>query len=196
MRESVDRSCDVVIAATCLLLLALALFAGCSPAVVVGASGDEHDHEAAHRVPGHFPGTATAAIVRLKSLLEASPSEGATTPDEHGPADEHEVTPRQEVYDLARWLPELAAETELDEPTWNEIRDASGVLERAAGEASGDAAPTGEEVAAAMRVLSRMPQAIQEAEVAYRRERGLDDPAELVIDAATEADPSTTGPES
>lgn len=193
MRDAAQRSFDSAVGAICILLLALSLFAGCSPDVV-GVSGDEHDHEAEHHVPHYFPKDAVAAIARLQALC--GPNATHDHGHDHGHKHRRDVTPRQEVYDLARWLPELAAETELDEAAWNQVRDASRTLERAADSTTGDAAPTGAEVAAAVQVLARMPQAIQDAEVAYRLKRGMDPPPELVIDEAAVTDPSTEGPDS
>lgn len=190
MHKTLERSRAIAISITSIVLLALTLFAGCSPHVV-GVNGEEDGHEAEHFVPLHFPQNAVAAIERLQALLSPDAAKATKRP----PAGS-DVTPRRETYDLARWLPELAAQTELDEPTWNQVRDASRTLEAAADQATGDAAPTGADVAFAIESLSFVPLAIREAEVSYRRQRGLEDSADLAVDAAKEPSSATTGPDS
>lgn len=70
------------------------------------AAEAEHDH-----FPAHWPSTIFVASERLVALQK---SEGS-------PNSPQGVSPEQELIDLLRWLPELAADSDLEERTFNKI---------------------------------------------------------------------------
>jgi len=92
-------------------LLFLVLQAGCQPAVQVS--------EEAHHIPAHLPEDFDRALSRLE-LLILHLRDGATL--EEMPT---EVTVAQELRDIVRWLPELAAESDLSESDWNKVDQAT-----------------------------------------------------------------------
>jgi len=66
----------------------------------------EHDH-----FPAHWPSTIFAASKRLAAFQ-----------NNEGHARSHNgVSPEQELIDLVRWLPELAADSDLNEATFDKI---------------------------------------------------------------------------
>lgn len=97
-------------------LLFLGLQAGCQPAVQTS--------EEAHHIPAHLPGDFEQALSRLELLIrhlhDGAPLEKMPT----------EVTVAQELRDIVRWLPELAAESDLSESDWNIVDQATqGVID-------------------------------------------------------------------
>ncbi len=70
------------------------------------ASEEEHDH-----FPAHWPSTIFLASERL-AAFQKSPSNGSLYDG---------VSRDQELIDLVRWLPDLAADSDLDEATFNKI---------------------------------------------------------------------------
>jgi len=80
---------------------------------VVGCQAAESDHEAEHIIPAHKPRDYRACVAQLRALhgeLLAGPARP-----------EDSLAVHTELTDLIRWLPELAAETELDEVAWNQV---------------------------------------------------------------------------
>jgi hypothetical protein len=89
--------------------LGLLLLAGCHRGAAVAP--------AEHHAPAHHPGDYAAAVVRLEELHEEILS-GRTRP-------EGSLDAFAEWEDLVRWLPGLAAETDLAEEPWNRVADIS-----------------------------------------------------------------------
>lgn len=86
------------------LLLAVLCIAGCH---------GEHSEHAEHHTPDHKPSDFPAAVDRLLSLhMEI----------QHGgdPAND-ELNAFTETHDIVRWLPELAADSDLEEQPWNRV---------------------------------------------------------------------------
>jgi|LakMenEpi03Aug12_release.lakeMendotaPanAssembly.Ray.scaffolds.fasta_scaffold01774_20 hypothetical protein len=91
-----------------LSLLLLSLLAGC-------AAEKESEEEEAHHIPAHTPADFEKALSRIETLTNhlRDGSELADKP--------LEVTPQEELRDLVRWLPKLAAESDLNEADWNVV---------------------------------------------------------------------------
>jgi hypothetical protein len=98
------------------LLLASLLVAGCTRAERSSEPGADPESHEAH-FPAHWPGNYPAAIDRLEVLLFDSDAE---LPGR--------ISRWQEVDDLIGWLPELAADSDLDEQEWNRLESAAAEL--------------------------------------------------------------------
>jgi hypothetical protein len=94
---------SALIAVVRLLGLLLAL-TGCQPVA---------EQEAEHERPAHQPRDFRVAIERLHQLHTELTSAQPRPPEQ--------LDVWQETYDLLRWLPELAAESDLPEPAWNRL---------------------------------------------------------------------------
>jgi hypothetical protein len=94
------------------LFLALTSFIGCLKS---------HDEEPEHHAPAHMPTDYPAAVDRLLSL------HAEIMGIERRPAGTMDVF--TEARDVARWLPMLAADSDLAEGPWNRVREASLRLE-------------------------------------------------------------------
>ncbi|MFM9194406.1 MAG: hypothetical protein ACKOWG_01435 [Planctomycetia bacterium] len=135
--------------------LALA-WGACVVAVVTGCAGPAGDHaEEAHAVPAHHPRTFRRAVAEI-GRRGAALSNGGLDPA----SQERE---RLELLDIVRWLPELAADTELGRRDWERVRDAARDLadgvERSAGNGFPGADLTGI-VEQAMRTLTEADAAL------------------------------------
>lgn len=98
-----------------LLMLAAAMAGGCA-----GPAGDHE--EDAHALPEHHPRTFRRAVVDIGhrgGVLTSGMLEGS----------EWELQRRQ-LLDIVRWLPELAADTELGRRDWERVNDAARGLAR------------------------------------------------------------------
>lgn len=99
------------------LQFAIPIVASLIAMMLSGCTGDEVEmmdhHEFEHRPPDY-----TTATVRLAELHEEIVS-GSMQKNEEG---EDEIT---ESYDIVRWLPNLAADSDLAEPYWNRINESS-----------------------------------------------------------------------
>jgi hypothetical protein len=121
MQEStriLPYSFQAVLAAACLLA-----FAGCR----AGQSpGDEHGHDdhAGHVVPTHKPKTFPVAVRRLRELTEQI---GGNLVDAK-PRSESDNATIHIALDIANWLPEIAADSEMPETPWNEVNARSTAL--------------------------------------------------------------------
>lgn len=91
-----------------LSLLLLSLFTGC-------AADKESEEEEAHHIPAHTPADLEKAIARIE-ILTNHLRDGSELADKP-----LEVTPQEELRDLVRWLPKLAAESDLNETDWNVV---------------------------------------------------------------------------
>lgn len=84
----------------------------------IGCSGKAVEEEEAHHIPDHLPADFDQAIGRIEMLV-AHIKDGVAL--EKMPK---EVGVHEELRDIVRWLPELAAKTDLSEAEWNVV-DAS-----------------------------------------------------------------------
>lgn len=75
--------------------------------------------EEAHHIPAHLPANFEQALVRIEQLV-AHVKDGAAL--EQKPT---EVTVETELRDVVRWLPELAAQSDLKEVDWNVVDEAT-----------------------------------------------------------------------
>jgi hypothetical protein len=100
------------------LLVASLLVGGCGRADPSHDQvADRQSHEA--HFPPHWPGNYPAAIERLEVLLFDAQAELSTR-----------ISRWEEVNDLIGWLPELAADSDLNEPEWNRLDSAADELAR------------------------------------------------------------------
>ncbi|MFM8252444.1 MAG: hypothetical protein ACKOBW_12675 [Planctomycetota bacterium] len=93
----------------CLLLLSL-----------VGCHG-KRVAEAEHHTPEHMPADYPAAVDRLLAVHAEIANGGARAAEQ--------IDVFAETYDIVRWLPMLAADSDLAEELWNQVHAASQRLE-------------------------------------------------------------------
>lgn len=101
-----------------LLMLAAVISGGCG-----GRAGE---HEDAHAVPEHHPRTFRQAVIDMAhrgTVLTSGMLDGGS----------REIQ-RSHLLDIVRWLPELAADTEMGRRDWERVRD---VARQLAGELEG-----------------------------------------------------------
>jgi hypothetical protein len=105
-----------IVAAVCLLA-----WAGCRPSPSPGNRDDQEDH-AGHAIPAHKPKNFPNAVHRLRELnrtIEANLAAGKT-----GSQIDERTVPI--ALDIANWLPEIAADSDMPEKAWNEVNVRSG----------------------------------------------------------------------
>lgn len=100
------------------VVLASLLLAGCGQADRPSDLGSDPPSKEAH-FPAHWPGNFPTAIERLEVLLFDAQAELPMR-----------ISRWEEVNDLIGWLPELAADSDLNEPEWNRIDSAADELSR------------------------------------------------------------------
>ncbi len=76
------------------------------------ASGDD-DSRLEHHVPAHKPPTFRAAVEQLQIRSQHLTGESAA---------DHSATERTELLDIIRWLPELAGDSDLRRPDWEQVQ--------------------------------------------------------------------------
>lgn len=112
VRHEPDRSMRCFFPMVLLSALGLGLLPGCS------STTGEEDH-AAHHIPEHRPRNLPSAAAQIRSrwsaIRTASPSEQPTRWTELG--------------DILRWLPEIAGESNLGRPQWEDVQRISVELE-------------------------------------------------------------------
>lgn len=113
-----------------LLIGSIVLLAGCTNSEVPKGSHFEHDHD----VPHHWPDDLADAATKIRKRLNPSDSQVAHkdhSNEHHEHEHEHEdhVPERQktqdEIADIVSWIPEIAADTNLSEESWNKIDQAA-----------------------------------------------------------------------
>ncbi|MEC9116371.1 MAG: hypothetical protein VX607_05850, partial [Planctomycetota bacterium] len=136
---------------------------------------DEHDHEhhhVDHLIPDHYPDDFYAAAQRLSELVEAF-SIGKKVKSKGG------VSAEKEYSDLLRWLPELAADTDLLEPEWNEVDQFSTEATEEYSGAKEDSKNWSNQQAKLPRILEiaelTLPEEDREPEVLNRQDSAEDD---------------------
>jgi hypothetical protein len=96
--------------------LMLVAFAGCQTKGTGPGTGDSASVEDHHGIPAHKPKTFAAAIETLSDRLRGWPESGDGI-------DREELAI---VTDIVRWLPELAADTDLRRADWEQVLAISG----------------------------------------------------------------------
>jgi hypothetical protein len=89
--------------------------------------GDAHEHEekhAGHVIPAHKPRTFPDAVRRLRELNDQFLGDGVGGKS-GSPA---EPTNLEIALDIANWLPEIAADSDMPETPWNEVNARSARL--------------------------------------------------------------------
>lgn len=100
---------------------------GCAPTTAVEspdtAEHEAHDHEHEHGVPAYKPKTLVAAVRQLSPRWKHISLELNAGHVEHADAD------IEELLEMIRWLPELAADTDLKKADWDRVQQLSTKLE-------------------------------------------------------------------
>jgi hypothetical protein len=107
-----------IVAAVCLLA-----WAGCRPDHSPG-EGPGHEDHAGHVIPAHKPKSFPDAIRLLRELnrtIEATLIAGKAG----SPLDDRTVPI---ALDIANWLPEIAAESDMPKQPWDEVNDRSAAI--------------------------------------------------------------------
>lgn len=105
------------------VLAGLWLLASC--ATQVGCQESPVEKEEAHHIPAHLPADFDQALTRVEQLV-AHLKDGVSL--EKMPT---EVNVETELRDVVRWLPELAAQSDLKEADWNIVDAATiGLIEQ------------------------------------------------------------------
>lgn len=105
------------------VLAGLLLLAAC--VTQIGCQKSPAEEEEAHHIPEHLPADFDQALARVEQLI-AHLKDGAAL--EKMPT---EVNVETELRDVVRWLPELAAQSDLKEADWNVVDAATmGLIEQ------------------------------------------------------------------
>jgi len=118
--------------------LLLAVFGGCRK-----ESGANEEH-LAHLLPAHWPENLADACLKLDHRLTALQVDEQAQPE------------RKELVEIISWLPEIAADTELNEAQWQPLYDQSESLRTKllAGAAIADLSPQFEQLQELIHALS------------------------------------------
>ncbi len=100
-------------------LMLLCFQAGCNTSEVADADDDGHHLE--HFIPHHKPPNFAAAVDDIESRVEHLSDHAG-----HGHA--HEAEEFQELLDIVGWIPELAADSDLNESDWNQAKSSAAVM--------------------------------------------------------------------
>lgn len=113
MSRVTSRRCGSLALVVGMALAACAGSAGCVGRTAPPVEVDEHGHAA----PAHKPATFAKGVAQVeRRYLQAA----------EGPkASEQTAVRDQELADVIDWLPELAADTDLDEAAWNDVQRSS-----------------------------------------------------------------------
>jgi hypothetical protein len=88
-----------------------------------GGEGEEEEHHG-HVIPAHKPRTFPDAVRRLRELnakIESSVSAGSAS-------DQHDDQALEFALDIATWLPEIAADSDMPEEPWNKVNAVATVI--------------------------------------------------------------------
>jgi hypothetical protein len=121
-RRPSTTSYGLAIGAAGLLLLAVA---GCRGEHSPGENGDHDEDHAGHVIPAHKPRTFPNAVRRLRELNDRIASGAAQgQPATASPGE----PPLNIALDIANWLPEIAAESDMPEKPWDEVNARSAAI--------------------------------------------------------------------
>uniref|UniRef100_A0A7C4LNY8 Uncharacterized protein n=1 Tax=Schlesneria paludicola TaxID=360056 RepID=A0A7C4LNY8_9PLAN len=101
------------------LLVVLTAAGGCSANTSPPGGGSAGSGAQGHVSPPHKPESFFSAVSQLPSRLDANREVSAAS------------AARRELLDIIRWLPELAADTDLSRAEWEQVQRLTGDLERA-----------------------------------------------------------------
>lgn len=109
------------------VVLSSLCLSGCAPTATVESPGtaehEEQDHEHEHGIPTYKPKTFAAAVRQLSPRWKHISLELNAGHVEHADAD------LEELLEMIRWLPELAADTDLKKADWDRVQQLSTKLE-------------------------------------------------------------------
>ena len=89
---------------------------------LIGCQTEQRDslHEMDHFVPAHWPSDLSDAVSKIDERL------AKLTSDDANPSNDAETaTARKELFDIVGWMPEIAADTYLEEAEWIPVYEAS-----------------------------------------------------------------------
>jgi hypothetical protein len=96
-----------------LMAFCLIVLAGCNASSSPGDANRHEEEHAGHVIPAHKPKTFPDAVRRLRELNDRFlRDEGGTASDPKSLAI---------ALDIANWLPEIAADSDMPETQWNEV---------------------------------------------------------------------------
>ena len=102
----------VALGTACLIALA-----GCDAKNSPGEDNGHQEEHAGHVIPAHKPRTFPDAVRRLRELNDQFLQQG-TAAARGAPIDPKKL---QFTLDIANWLPEIAADSDMPETPWNEV---------------------------------------------------------------------------
>ncbi len=134
--------CRATLAAGCLLLSA-----GCGE----HSPGEDDDDHVGHVIPAHKPKAFPQAVHRLRDLNDQFIRDGVAGQGKSSP-DEKTL---HMALDIANWLPEIAADSDMPEAPWDEVNarsativaDYRAIVSGDAGEVRGEVEHAGAEIA-------------------------------------------------
>lgn len=156
----------------------LLILAGCRGEHSPGEHDDHDDHDhIGHVIPAHKPKTYPDAVHRLRELNDAI----AGGAGGGGPSAALDAKTLEIALDIANWLPEIAAESEMPPAPWNEVNarsaalvaDYQSLLPRAGAMAADPAAAARD----AGRVITELETALAAADPKWFAEPGKSSPA-------------------
>ena len=100
------------------------LLAGCGGEHSPGEPGHDGEDHAGHVIPAHKPKTFPDAVRRLRELNDQLVRE---LTGQKAPSSSDEQT-LQIALDIANWLPEIAADSDMPEAPWNKVNAQSAAL--------------------------------------------------------------------
>jgi hypothetical protein len=102
----------------------LVMVAGCREQSSPGGDNGHDENHASHVIPAHKPKTFPDAVRRLREMNDQM-FRGGVKEDPGSSLDEKTL---QMALDIANWLPEIAADSDMPERPWNEVNARSGAL--------------------------------------------------------------------
>jgi hypothetical protein len=97
--------------------------AGCQGEHSPGEAHEDDDH-VGHVIPAHKPKVFPQAVRRLRELNDQFVRDGVSGQSGAAPA----VKPLQIALDIANWLPELAADSDMPEGPWDDVNARSAAI--------------------------------------------------------------------
>ncbi|TWT29636.1 hypothetical protein [Blastopirellula retiformator] len=156
------------------------LTVACAALLAAGCGAQTEEH-AEHRDPPHYPNGFVGAVQRLRAI-EVAASEKRLIASAHPDGD---VV--REAADLVRWLPELAADTDLSRDDWNEMFAATASLRSEAVRWSSQQADTGQDrTTFCARIAETLPGLEQHAATIQRQQAEIQQLGDLLPDEEKE----------
>ena len=105
-------------------LAGLLLIVGCGGEHSPGESGHDNEDHAGHVIPAHKPKTFPDAVRRLRELNDGLVRD---LTGQQAPSSPDQKT-LQIALDIANWLPEIAADSDMPEGPWNKVNAQSAAI--------------------------------------------------------------------